>query len=102
MDETQIAIVAAITVIKDNRLDVYKSEVATLIIKNISEIEDVTIQCAVQTDAGNWRCNIRLEITGEKSCNSDNYKKLILERFFYIFVEVDMLLSIVYFHLSLC
>ena len=70
LDGTQIAFAGIQTVISDNRFDVNKSEVATLIIKNVSELEDATIQCVVQTSLGNWRYNIRLEITGEK-CMSD-------------------------------
>ena len=68
LDNVQIAAVAAITIINDDRFDLNKKEVATLIIKNASELEDATIQCVVQTSVGNWRYNIRLEITGEKSC----------------------------------
>ena len=70
LDGVQIVFVAAITKIKDNRFDVNKSEVATLIIKNVSELEDGTLQCTVQTDVGSWKYRIRLEITGEK-CRSD-------------------------------
>ena len=70
LDGTQIVFVAAVTKIKDDRFDVNKNEVATLIIKNVSELEDADIQCAVQTDVDNWKYTIRLEITGEK-CRSD-------------------------------
>ena len=70
LDGTQIAIVGGITLINDDRFDVNKSEVATLMIKNVSELEDATIQCAVQTNLGIWKYNIRLEITGE-NCVSD-------------------------------
>ena len=66
LDGAQIAIVAAITVISDDRFDIKKSEVATLIIKNVSAMEDSTFQCAVQTSEGSWKYNIRLEITGER------------------------------------
>ena len=69
LDGTQIAAVAAITIISDNRFDLNKKEVATLIIKNASELEDATIQCVVQTNVGNWKYNIRLEITGERRIN---------------------------------
>ena len=69
LDGTQIAAVAAITIISDNRFDLNKKEVATLIIKNASELEDATIQCVVQTSVGNWKYNIRLEITGERRIN---------------------------------
>ena len=72
LDGTQIVAVSAITIINDDRFDLNKKEVATLIIKNVSELEDATIQCVVQTSVGNWRYNIQLEITGEKSCKSDN------------------------------
>ena len=68
LDGTQIIFVSVtgITRIKDDRFDVNKSEVATLIIKNVSELEDATIQCLVQTDLSSWKYDIRLEITGEK------------------------------------
>ena len=66
LDGTQIAAAAApVTVIKDDRFDLNKSELATLIIKNVSEVEDVTIQCQVQTIEGIWKYNIRLEIIGK-------------------------------------
>ena len=74
LDETLIATLFPVTVIKDDRFDLNKSEVATLIIKNVSELEDATFQCQVQTIDGTWKYNIRLEIIGEKSCLSDNYK----------------------------
>ena len=72
LDGTQIIFVSVTGVkrIKDDRFDVNKSEVATLIIKNVSELEDGTFQCMVQTDVGSWKYRIRLEITGEK-CRSD-------------------------------
>ena len=68
LDGTQIIFVSVtgITIIKDDRFDVNKSGVATLIIKNVSELEDATIQCLVQTDLSSWKYDIRLEITGEK------------------------------------
>ena len=65
LDGTQIAAAAPVTVIKDDRFDLNKSELATLIIKNVSEVEDVTIQCQVQTIEGIWKYNIRLEIIGK-------------------------------------
>ena len=70
LDGTQIAFAGIQTVISDNRFDVNKSEAATLIIKNVSALEDATIGCVVQTSKGTWRYNIRLEIKGEK-CVSD-------------------------------
>ena len=69
LDGTQIAAIAAVTIIRDNRFDLNKKEVATLIIKNVSELEDATIQCVVQTSSGTWKYNIRLEITGERRIN---------------------------------
>ena len=66
LDGTQIAMLGGITTINDDRFDVNKSEVATLMIKNVSELEDATIQCVVQTNLGLWKYNIRLEITGER------------------------------------
>ena len=70
LDGTQIALIGAITIISDDRFDVNKNEVATLIIKNVSELEDATFRCAVQTSVGFWKYDIRLEIRGEK-CMSD-------------------------------
>lgn len=68
LDGTQIVFVSVtgVTRMKDDRFVVNKNEVATLIIKNVSELEDATIQCSVQTDLSNWEYDIRLEITGEK------------------------------------
>ena len=71
MDAVQIALVGLVTTINDDRFAVDSEEVATLIIKNVSEIEDATIQCTVQTTINIWKYRIRLEITGEKSCKSD-------------------------------
>ena len=70
LDGTQIALEGAITILSDDRFDVIKDEVATLIIKNVSELEDATFRCAVQTSVGLWKYDIRLEITGKK-CMSD-------------------------------
>ena len=66
LDGSQIAFVGIQTVIIDNRFDVNKSEVATLIIKNVSELEDTTLSCVVQTSRSTWRYNIQLEVIGEK------------------------------------
>ena len=57
---------APAVIIKDDRFAVNKSEVATLIFKNVSVSEDVIIQCAVQTSEDTWKYKIRVEITGEK------------------------------------
>ena len=65
LDGIQITILGGITIINDNRFDVNKN-VATLMIKNVSELEDATIHCGVQTNFGIWKYNIRLEITGER------------------------------------
>ena len=70
MDGTQIALAGAITILSDDRFVINKNEVATLIIKNVSELEDATFRCSVQTSVGLWKYAIRLEITGEK-CMSD-------------------------------
>ena len=71
MDGVQIALVGLVTTINDDRFAVDSEEVATLIIKNVSEIEDATIQYTVLTTINTWKYRIRLEITGEKSCKSD-------------------------------
>ena len=71
MDEIQIALVGLVTTINDDRFAVDSEEVATLIIKNVSEIEDATFQHTVQTTINIWRYKIRVETTGKKSCKSD-------------------------------
>ena len=71
MDGVQIALVGLVTSINDDRFAVDSEEVATLIIKNVSEIEDATIQFTVLTTINARKYRIRLEITGEKSCKSD-------------------------------
>ena len=83
LDGSQIAFAAPIYVISDNRFDVDKSEVATLIIKNVSAMEDATIQCAVQTSLGIWKYNIRLEITGERQS-----KLILLERVCVVYFQM--------------
>ena len=57
---------ASLLTINDDRFAVDKSEVATLIIKNVSDIEDITIQCKAHTNEEIWAYNIQLEITGER------------------------------------
>ena len=71
MDRKQVAIEGLVTMINDDRFAVDSKEVATLIIKDVSEIEDATIQLIVQTTINIWKYNIRVEITGEKSRKSD-------------------------------
>ena len=60
-----------VTTINDNRFAVDGEEVATLIIKNVSEIEDASFRITIQTTTNVWRYYIGVEITGEKSCKSD-------------------------------
>ena len=69
LDGTQIALIGAVTIIGDDRFDVNKNEVATLIIKNVSELEDATFRYAVQTSVGLWKYDTRLEVTGERWIN---------------------------------
>ena len=45
LDGTRIVEIAALTLINDNRFDLNKSEVATSIIKDVSEMEDTTVLC---------------------------------------------------------
>ena len=71
MDGVQIAVIGLITTINDDRFAVDSEEVATLIIKNVSEIEDTTFQHTIQTTVNTWKYRIRVEITGEKSFKSD-------------------------------
>ena len=67
MDGVQIALVGLVTSINDDRFAVDSEEEATLIIKNVSEIEDATIQFTVLTTINTRKYRIRVEITGEKS-----------------------------------
>ena len=67
MDGVQIALVGLVTSINDDRFAVDSEEEATLIIKNVSEIEDATIQFTLLTTINIWKYRIRVEITGEKS-----------------------------------
>ena len=71
MDGIQIALVGLVATINDDRFAVDSEEVATLIIKDVSKIEDATIRHTVQTTINIWKYEIRVEITGEKSCKSD-------------------------------
>ena len=71
MDGTQIAVVGLVTTINDDRFAVDSEEVATLIIKDVSEIEDATFQHTVVTTINTWKYKIHVEITGEKSCKLD-------------------------------
>ena len=75
MDGVQIALVGLVTTINDDRFAVDGEEVATLIIKNVSEIEDASFRFTLQTTTNLWRYNIRVEITGEKSCKSDTLEE---------------------------
>ena len=75
MDGVQIALVGLVTTINDDRFAVDGEEVATLIIKNVSEIEDASFHFTLQTTINVWRYNIRVEITGEKSCKSDTLEE---------------------------
>ena len=75
MDGVQIALVGLVTRINDDRFAVDSEEVATLIIKDVSEIEDATIQLIVQTTINIWKHKIRVEVTGEKSCKSDTLEE---------------------------
>ena len=75
MDGVQIALVGLVTRINDDRFAVDSEEVATLIIKDVSEIEDATIQLIVQTTINIWKYKIRVEVTGEKSCMSDTLEE---------------------------
>ena len=71
IDGIQIALVGLVTTINDDCFAADSEEVATLIIKDVSKIEDATIRHTVQTTINIWKYEIRVEITGEKSCKSD-------------------------------
>ena len=71
MDGTQIALVGLVTTINDDRFAVDSEEVATLIIKDVSGIEDATFQLTLVTTINSWKYKIRVEIKGKKSCKSD-------------------------------
>ena len=46
------------------RFDVSGSEVATLIIKNVTEREEDVYQCKITTDSNTWSYRIRVIVTG--------------------------------------
>ena len=50
------------------RFDISGSEVATLIIKNVTEREQAVYQCKLTTDSNTWSYRIRVFVTGEH-CN---------------------------------
>ena len=50
------------------RFDISGSEVATLIIKNVTEREEAVYQCKLLTDSNTWSYRIRVIVTGEH-CN---------------------------------
>ena len=50
------------------RFDISRSEVATLIINNVTEREEAVYQCELATDSNQWRYKIRVIVTGEH-CN---------------------------------
>ena len=77
----QVALLTTVpsAIINDDRFAVNTSEVATLIIKNVSDITDGTIQCVVQTSVNGWIYNIQVEITGEKLCLSSVLTYLRME-----------------------
>ena len=67
MDETDIGLLttAPSAIVYDNRFIISTSEVATVIIKNVADIDDATFQCEVRTSVDAWRYRISVEITGE-------------------------------------
>ena len=51
------------------RFNISRSEVATLIINEVTEHEEAVYQCMLETKTGDiWRYNIRVIVTG-KNCN---------------------------------
>ena len=53
-------------IVYDHRFIISTSEVATLIIKNVSDISDATFECKVQTSVDAWKYRIHVEINGER------------------------------------
>ena len=47
------------------RFDISGSEVATLIIKNVTEREEAVYQCKILTGSNTWSYRIRVIVTGE-------------------------------------
>ena len=47
------------------RFDISGSEVATLMIKNVTEREQAAYQCKLTTDSNTWSYRIRVIVTGE-------------------------------------
>ena len=68
IDGTDIGVLttAPSTVVYDNRFIISTSEVATVIVKTVSDIDDATFECKVQTSVDAWKYKMRVEITGER------------------------------------
>ena len=68
MDETDIGLLTTVpsSTVYDNRFVISTSEVATVIIKNVADIDDATFECKVQTTMSPWKYRISVEITGER------------------------------------
>lgn len=66
IDEGDIAILTSVPTVYDNRFIISTSEVATVIFKNVADINDATFECSVQTSVDAWKYKISVEITGER------------------------------------
>ncbi|XP_022802711.1 hemicentin-2-like [Stylophora pistillata] len=77
----QIALLTTLpsAIISDDRFAVNTREVATLIIKNVSDITDGTIQCVAHTSVSVWKYNIQVEITVPPKITSTGDSQIVTE-----------------------
>lgn len=68
IDESDIGFLTTVptATVYDNRFIISTSEIATLIIKDVADINDATFECKVQTSVGSWKYKIIVEITGKR------------------------------------
>ena len=79
IDTTDIGFLTTVpsAVVYDHRFIISTSEVATLIIKNVSDISDATFECKVRTSVDAWKYQIHVKIKG-KRCDVQYLERLLL------------------------
>lgn len=79
------------SVVYDKRFIISTSEVATVIIKNVSDIKDATFECMVHTSVGLWKYKIRVGITGERHILNLHHRVVF---FFFCFRAYTMVITL--------
>ncbi len=64
-DDIGVRVGDAISVTKETRFNISISEVATLVIKKVTEKEEATFQCKLTVAGSVWAYNIRVIVTGK-------------------------------------